>query len=380
MWRMYAGTFRADYSRLERTPFSRAHLQLLSVVVVGAGALGNEVTRALGLMGVGKVMVVDPDIVEATNLPRSIFFCRSNATGRNKARVLAEAASTMFLDTAWSAIESEIADVGFQELKGTDLIFSCVDSDLARLEIAYISTKLGIPVLDAGLGRSNYSHGRVTFFPGRVDRACYACMLTPGKRRELLTWWEATLRPCGAENGSSENDSVSTPTMAAIIGSLQVDFGLHSLFEMQSSPPATCRSIEVDIHPAREIREFTIPVSADCPFHEPSESLHAMSQGPKGEETFEDLLDRASSDLVMLDWPICTGAMCVVCEKSWSPMQRLAALRRRGQCLACGSRNVVEQKVVRSIGRDSIWLRSTPSTLKLPAKHLYSVQRGSRVA
>lgn len=371
MGRMYAG-FHADYSRLESTPFSRKRLQQLRAVIVGAGALGNEVTRALGLLGIGQVVVVDPDTVEASNLPRSIFFCRNNAIGRNKAEVLAETAQTMFPDTAWSVFPAEIADVGFQDLSAANVIFSCVDSDLARLEIAYISKRLCLPVADAGLGHSDYSHGRVTFFSAQRNGACYACMLSPTKRRELLSWWEATLRPCMAGVPLLENDSVSTPTMGAVIGSLQVDFGLRSLFQTEDGIPAVCQSIEVDIHPARRMTEFTIPVSVDCPFHEMDEPPQAIA----GEDSsFKELLDQTSSDLVMLDWPLCTEAKCQACGTIWSPMQRLAALRRRGQCPECHSRQILEQNVVRAVDRDSVWLDSTPSALRLPARHLYNVQR-----
>src|SRR6266498_1188996 len=143
----------ADYSRLTGTPFSSERLGKLSVIVVGAGALGNEVARILGLLGTGHVKMVDPDTVHTSNLPRSTFFWPKNAIGQNKASALVKLASSWFRDTCWTDITVEIADVGFQKIAGSDLMFSCVDSDLARLEIAYISTKLGIPVMDGGLGR-----------------------------------------------------------------------------------------------------------------------------------------------------------------------------------------------------------------------------------
>src|SRR5215469_1986428 len=163
MRRMYVRTFAADYSRLESTPFAHKRLVNLKAVVVGAGSLGNEVTRTLGLLGAGRVTVIDPDIVEASNLPRSIFFCGRNSIGINKALALTEAAGGLFPGTDWLAIQSEIADVGFQWLADSSLLFSCVDSDLARLEMAYICAKLHLPMVDGGLGVQNYSHGRVTY-------------------------------------------------------------------------------------------------------------------------------------------------------------------------------------------------------------------------
>lgn len=369
---MYPETFLADYSRLEQTPFNRTRLRQFHAMVIGGGALGNEVARVLGLLGAGRVTLVDPDTVEPSNLPRSVFFCGRNAVGQNKAYALAEAAVALFPDTEWTAIGNEIADVGFQKLVNAGLLFSCVDSDLARLELAYIAGKLRVPMVDGGLGRQNYSHGRVTYFPGTTDQACYACMLSPRKRRELLEWWQATLRPCGPGIAVEEADLVSTPTMASIIGSIQVEFGLRNLFEAQHGVPTPARSLEVDIYPSRQMTDFRIPVSLECPFHDSEESLHAL---PREDSTFEELLDSTSSDALTLDWPICTEAKCLACGKGWSPRLRLAALRRNGRCPSCQSRQILEQEIIRSIRRGSTWLQQTPAALQLPAEHLYSVQR-----
>jgi len=154
-----------------------------------------------------------------------------------------------------------------------------------------------------------------------------------------------------------------------MIASLQVDFGLRNLFDDPSGLAA--RSIELDIHPSRQISEFEVSVSADCPFHESEGSLHAM---PGENTTFLELLNQTAADELMLDWPICTQAKCTACDREWSPMQRLAVLRRKGQCPVCHSRKILEQQIIRSIGRDSMWLEFTPSALQLPADHLYSVQ------
>ena len=368
---MYPETFRADYARLEQTPFTRPRMRRLKCVLAGAGALGNEVARVLGLLGVGSVTLVDPDVVEASNLPRSIFFWSKNAAGQNKAAVVSDAASSLFPETRWTAEGREIADLGFQKLAEASVIFSCVDSDAARLEIAYISTKLGIPVIDGGLGQQNYSHGRVTYFAGRKEEACFGCMLRPRKRRELLETWDATVRPCFPP-GEGETELVSTPTMAGIIGSLQVEFGLRLMFEAESGIPASSRSVELQIHPARQLQEFRIAVSAECPFHEPfHESGNGLHPLPRPEASFAELLGSTGSDAVLLDWPICTEAKCSDCGHDWKPMLRLATLRRK-RCPMCGSANIREQEIVRSIGLESPWCNASPAALQLPANHLYT--------
>src|SRR6516162_3801638 len=65
-------------------------LSLSKVLVVGAGALGNEVLKDLALLGVGHIMVVDFDVVELSNLSRSVLFSDSDI-GRPKAQAAAEA-------------------------------------------------------------------------------------------------------------------------------------------------------------------------------------------------------------------------------------------------------------------------------------------------
>jgi len=59
------------YGRLRLIPWWRQErLAEARVLVVGAGALGNEVLKNLALLGVGTVVVIDLDAVEPSNLSR----------------------------------------------------------------------------------------------------------------------------------------------------------------------------------------------------------------------------------------------------------------------------------------------------------------------
>jgi len=49
-------------------------IQNSTITVVGAGAIGNEVIKNLGLLGIKKIKVIDYDQVDETNLDRCIFF------------------------------------------------------------------------------------------------------------------------------------------------------------------------------------------------------------------------------------------------------------------------------------------------------------------
>src|SRR5437588_11469685 len=73
------------YGRLRLIPWWRQdRLAAARILVVGAGALGNEVLKNLALLGVGTVYVIDRDVVETSNLSRSVLF-RAEDGGRPKA-------------------------------------------------------------------------------------------------------------------------------------------------------------------------------------------------------------------------------------------------------------------------------------------------------
>src|SRR4051794_814941 len=65
-----------------------------TVLVVGAGALGNELVKNLVLMGIGRVLVVDSDRVENSNLARCVMF-READEGKLKAEVVASRAAAL---------------------------------------------------------------------------------------------------------------------------------------------------------------------------------------------------------------------------------------------------------------------------------------------
>ncbi|MCX7604616.1 MAG: ThiF family adenylyltransferase, partial [Bryobacteraceae bacterium] len=190
------------------------------VAVVGLGALGNELVRELGLLGVGEALLVDPDVVEEANLAKCALFRRRGACGRPKAEVLAEVGQEWFPRTRWLAVAAEVADVGWQKLAGRHALFAGVDRESARLEMARIATRLDVPVCDGGLDTAG-AGGRVSWYPGR-EGACHGCRLTAARRREWLRTWSSAAHPCRVPE--EPGGWTATPTLAAMTAALQVHF------------------------------------------------------------------------------------------------------------------------------------------------------------
>src|SRR5215831_708838 len=333
-----------QFSPTAETRLSRTSLGGMTFLVVGGGALGNEVLKNLGLLGAGRVIVVDPDTVEASNLSRSVFF-HSGDCGRPKATTLSTSLASAFPDTQWRSHECEIADLGFGSLAGATLILTCTDNDLARVEAAWLALCLDIPMVDGGLGGTDYWHGRVSFFAGRQG-ACFCCKLSPRRRRELLSFSLAAGQSCRPRTETTLLPS--TPTMASIVGALQVDFGLKCLHELanrdkENGNDRQAHTIEISLGAAPVLRQFVTPLSQGCPFHEAAQRQRFALPHPQA--SARELLNSEGAETVDFDWPICTAARCLDCASDWQPMRRVAWLRRRGACPRCTSHRILETEV-----------------------------------
>ena len=98
-------------------------------MVVGAGALGNEMIKNLTLLGWVTLYIVDRDVIEASNLTRSVLFCVPDVdeilARTRKAEFAASRVREMNPEVRAIPIVGEIADVGLGFLARMDLIFSC---------------------------------------------------------------------------------------------------------------------------------------------------------------------------------------------------------------------------------------------------------------
>ena len=114
--------------------FKQERLDRANVMVVGCGALGNEVLKNLALFGVGHVVVVDFDTIEPSNLTRSILFSRADAEARRpKATVAAKRIREINPSIQVLPLESDIChDVGLGLLRRMDVVVGCVDNRWAR--------------------------------------------------------------------------------------------------------------------------------------------------------------------------------------------------------------------------------------------------------
>ena len=192
-------------------------------MVVGCGALGNEVLKNLVLMGAEHVTVVDFDVVEVGNLSRSVLYTKADAEqGRYKVDVVAERLKAMNPAVDVRTVRGDIAyDVGLGLVREMDVVIGCVDSRWARYMINRLCMRAGIPWVDGGIGILEGTAR--AFAPGRN---CYACSLGPEGRKDL-----ARRLPCAGVIRRSElsGGAPTTSLTASVIGAVQVQEALKLL-------------------------------------------------------------------------------------------------------------------------------------------------------
>ena len=113
--------------------FSQEALAHTKAIVIGAGAVGNEVIKNLTLLGIGEIHVFDFDVIEEHNLTRSVLF-REEHIGRSKAEVAAEQAAAMDANVLVTGTNGDFwHELSFSELRASDIVYCCVDNFEARI-------------------------------------------------------------------------------------------------------------------------------------------------------------------------------------------------------------------------------------------------------
>lgn len=129
-------------------------LRNMKIAVVGASGTGSPTIEQLARLGVGELIIVDPDIVELKNLNRILNSTLDHAKKKmRKVDILKEAISKIGFGTKVNVFPKNLYNSreAINELINCDVIFGCIDSVDGRHLLNQIATFYCIPYFDLGI-------------------------------------------------------------------------------------------------------------------------------------------------------------------------------------------------------------------------------------
>ena len=142
-----------------------------SIAVVGAGGIGSAVIPALAGAGIGRLTIIDSDVVELANLHRQPLFTEADA-GKLKAELAADFVTKLNRFVQPEPKQERIGPANAAEiLAGHDLVLDGSDNFATRLAVSDACVSLAIPLVSAAAVQFQ---GQVGLFRGKP---CYRCFV-----------------------------------------------------------------------------------------------------------------------------------------------------------------------------------------------------------
>lgn len=302
-------------------------------LVVGAGALGNEVAKNLAMMGVRLIVIVDRDTVEVANLTRSVFF-READHGRPKAEVLAERLRELNPDVETLALNGDIEQtVGLGLVRRMDMVFSCLDNRLARRTVNRMCQKVAKTWVDGAM--ENLIGDVAVYMPD--DGPCYECTMTRADK-EIIA--QAVSCQGIALSNIAMGKVPTTSTMGSIVAAIQVQEAVKILHgDAKKSLAGKRLAINCGIN------DFYVTQATrkhDCEGHFRYGDIIEDSAWTTANTTPREILARRTAETgqkghLRLGREIVIGLQCAKCatnEELGEPLRLISTDRAR--CPTCG--------------------------------------------
>ncbi|MFP6676784.1 MAG: ThiF family adenylyltransferase [Pirellulaceae bacterium] len=350
------------YSRLrliawwDQDKLAQAH-----VMVVGAGALGNEVLKNLALMGIGRITVVDFDTIEDSNLSRSVLFHPSDR-GRSKVAVAAEFLTRLNSDCQVIPEHANIiTEIGLGRFSDVDLVIGCLDNREARLWVNRCCWKTTTPWIDGGIQEIN---GVVKVFVP-PDSACYECAMTENDYRLINLRYSC---PLLRQEDLLAGKVPTAPTISSIIGGMQVQEALKLLHGLPIKSGAACVFNGV----TNQFYQTSFQRCEDCLSHETWASV--VESDLTNHDRLGDLLNLGRSELgdpvqLRLERDLVVDVHCEACDER-RPVMRPPYIVSVSEaaCARCGQ--TAKPTIVHTLDQASVFLDEQLIRLGIPDRDI----------
>lgn len=227
----------------------------LQVAIVGLGGTGSLIAQQLVHLGIRKFILIDPDVIETTNLNRVVGATTSDV-GISKVDVAARYINSFAPDAKVTSVVGDIIKTRFAQLLfDADVIFGCTDSHGSRSILQQVSYQYLIPCIDIGTTITT-NNGAVTGIFGRVQmlspgHACLSCsgLLNPEEvRRDMMSAFERKSDPYiqGAHEPAPAVISINATSVSLAVTMLMgfvTDVPLQARYLIYNAMTSTLRSV-----------------------------------------------------------------------------------------------------------------------------------------
>ncbi|MCX7569254.1 ThiF family adenylyltransferase [Tumebacillus sp. DT12] len=234
-------TYYSNFSKLEHSPaVYQQRVQDATVAVLGLGG-ASLIAAALAGLGVGKIIGLDCDQVELSNLNRQFVF-REDDIGKLKTDAVAEHLHRLNRDievVTHNQLVTSAASL-LPVLEGADLVVNMIDTPslISARWVNSACVHLGLPVLLGGIGNNRVMYQR--FVPH--EHGCYDCFLI--HCLQLDQTGELELRALYGQVFENRNTAMA-PHVAMLSGFISTEVSKH--FAGYASPMPPSSSVELDL-------------------------------------------------------------------------------------------------------------------------------------
>ena len=217
-------------------------LRKAKICVVGVGGIGNPVATQLTAMGIGKLKIVDRDIIEISNLHRQHLYTE-NDIGRVKVEAAKERLQQINSNVEIEALPNSVTKYTAESIvTGFDIVIDALDSIDARYALNDACIKLNIPLIYAGaLGMLG---SICTIIPNKT--ACLRCIFPSLAEDDMPT--------CSTEGVH--------PSILYLVGGIQVSEAVKII--LGENPTLENKLLYIDLNDL-SMEKVTVFRQEECP-------------------------------------------------------------------------------------------------------------------
>jgi molybdopterin/thiamine biosynthesis adenylyltransferase len=225
---------------------SQELIQHMTVSIVGLGGTGSSVAVQLARMGVGKLILIDKDSIEETNLTR-VYGSTSADVGKPKVEVVGSHLKSFSRKTKVETLQKDvIRDNVTEKLIQSDIIFGCTDNLSSRAILNDVSIQYYVPLIDIGCIIHKLPEGKIDQMFTKIqvvtpDSACLWCTDT----LDAVAIMQEALPENERRNLELEGYRESTDKQPSIISltTMAASLGVNKLIQLLTVPAIDSRTL-----------------------------------------------------------------------------------------------------------------------------------------